>query len=109
MYINASGRLAVSSAGDLSTAGLCVGVAFNGGGAGTDITYVISGVTTVPANNLIPGSPVYINTDGSLICLRTENDVETFYNTAEFLQRIGTAVTTNLVQVHIESAITKGV
>jgi len=109
VYINSSGLLAVCEADDLSCAGLCVGVAFSSGGVGSDITYVISGVTTVPANNLIPGSPVYINTDGSLICLSTESDVETFYNGAEFLQRVGTAVTSNLVQVHIESAITKGV
>ena len=109
VYINASGQLAVCRANNAANAGLCVGVAFNGGSVGTAITYVISGVTQAPAGaTLTPGKPVYINTDGTLINLSTDAEVETFYESNEFLHRIGTAVTSNLVQVHIESAITKG-
>ena len=109
VYINASGQLAVCRANNAANAGLCVGVAFNGGSVGTAITYVISGVTQASAGaTLTPGKPVYINTDGTLINLSTSAEVETFYESNEFLHRIGTAVTSNLVQVHIESAITKG-
>ena len=63
---------------------------------------------TQAGSELTPGKPVYINTDGTLINLSTDAEVETFYESNEFLHRIGTAVTSNLVQVHIESAITKG-
>ena len=107
VYINASGQLAVCRANNAANAGLCVGVAFNGGSVGTAITYVISGVTQA-GSELTPGKPVYINTDGTLINLSTDAEVETFYESNEFLHRVGTAVTSNLVQVHIESAITKG-
>ena len=112
VYINASGQLAVCHATDLAHAGLCVGIALNASSAaGTEVTYVISGVTLAAlasGTNLIPGTPVYIDTDGTLISLTSQAEVDAFYERAVFLQRVGTAVSNNLVQVHIEPAILKG-
>lgn len=111
VYINASGNLAVCRADTLSNAGRCVGIAFNSGSAGTAITYIISGIATAAlasGTTLITGAPVYIAADGTLVGLATETDVSGFYEHAQFLQRVGTAVTSNLVQVHIDPAVTRG-
>lgn len=108
VFINTNGQLAVCSASNSNHAGLCVGIALNGGSAGSTITYIISGITS-GGYGMTPGSPVYIGADGTLVSLMTESDIEAFYNSAAFLQRVGTAVTSNLVQVNIEPAVTKGV
>jgi len=108
VYINADGKLAVCVANNQGLAGACVGIAMNGGSTGTEITYVISGILS-GGSGFVPGTPVYINTDGSLINLTSDAALETFLaGTAMYIQRVGTAVTTNLVQVAIEPAITKG-
>lgn len=110
VYIDASGRLDVCAANDDKLAGLCVGIAMTSStAAGTPVTYVISGVTrAASAEDLIPGKPVYIAPDGTLKSLVSEADVETFYGSAMFLQRVGTAVSENMVQVSIEPAVLKG-
>ena len=110
VYIDASGRLNVCAANDDKLAGLCVGIAMTSStAAGTPVTYVISGVTrAASAEDLIPGKPVYIAPDGTLKSLVSEADVETFYGSAMFLQRVGTAVSENMVQVSIEPAVLKG-
>ena len=111
VYINADGQLAICSANNQATAGLCVGIALtDGSSVGATVTYVISGVVATASSNvaLIPGAPVYISTDGKLVSLLTEESVNTFYENAAYLQRVGTAVSTDQVQVHVESAILKG-
>lgn len=108
VYINANGNLNVCKANNEAMAGTCVGIAMNGGGVGTPITYVMSGILS-GGSGFVPGTPVYIDVDGSLINLTSDAQLTTFLaGTAMFIQRVGTAVTANLVQVGIEPAITKG-
>jgi hypothetical protein len=112
VFINSAGLLTVCMANQLPHAGRCVGIALTpSSGAGTAVTYVISGVTKASlaeGASLIPGTPVYIDTDGNLISMTSQAEIDTFYERAVFLQRVGTAVSNNHVQVQIESAILKG-
>lgn len=111
VYINTNGKLGVCRANAQNTAGTCVGIAMNGGNAGATITYVVSGITSVGTDSitLIPGTPVYIGTDGYVKNITSDAGVDDFFaGTALYLQRVGTAVTSNLVQVSIEPAILKG-
>ena len=110
VYVNASGMLDVCDATNMATAGLCVGIALTSSSAyGSSVTYVISGVTRADVTaDLIPGTPVYIAANGHLVGLASEADVEDFYTVAGFLQRVGTAVSNNMVQVQIEPAVLRG-
>lgn len=111
VYVNSSGRLGVCRANAQNLAGACVGIATNGSSAGGNVTYVISGITSVGRTGaaLIPGTPVYIGTDGFIKNITSDAGVTTFLEgTALYLQRVGTAVTANLLQVAIEPAVIKG-
>ena len=58
------------------------------------MTYIVNGAT--------PGQSLYIGTDGKLT---TVSDVDTFLATARYLQKVGTVLTGNKIQVNIESAV----
>lgn len=108
VFINQAGQLAVCNAGNVAHADTCVGIAISGGAAGTEVTYIISGIASSGRNDLIPGTPIYIGMNGTLANITTDSGVETFFdNNAMFLQRVGTAVSKNLMQVNIAPAVIK--
>lgn len=107
--IDSNGHLTKCCANSSSAAGTCVGIALNTATAGAMVNYIQSGIADSGRLDLTPGTPVYINTDGSLIQIATDAEATTFLNgSAVFLQKVGIAVTTNLVQVGIEPAVLKG-
>lgn len=84
------------------TTNKCVGVAVEGASAGAMLTYMITGTMTYIVNGATPGQSLYIGTDGKLT---TVSDVDTFLATARYLQKVGTVLTGNKIQVNIESAV----
>lgn len=84
------------------TTNKCVGVAVEGAGAGAMLTYMITGTMTYIVNGAVPGQSLYIGTDGKLT---TVSDVDTFLVSARYLQKVGTVLTGNKIQVNIESAV----
>ena len=80
----------------------CVGVALTDATAGSMLTYVITGTMTCVISGAVPGQSLYIGTDGMLTPVDNTN---TFLSTARFLQKIGTVLTGNKIQVNIESAV----
>jgi hypothetical protein len=106
--INSAGQLMVCDAANVSHADTCTGIAVSGGAAGTEITYIISGIASAGRSDLVPGTPVYVGVAGTLANITSDSGVETFFNNhAMFLQRVGTAVSTNLVQVNVSPAVIK--
>lgn len=92
----------VNMAGSLNdTTNKCVGVAINGAAAGETLTYMITGTMTL-VTGATPGQSLYIGTDGKLT---TVADTDTFLTTARYLQKVGTVLTGNKIQVNIESAV----
>ena len=107
--VDSNGHLVKCCANDSSAAGTCVGLALNAATAGATVNYIQSGIADSGRLDLTPGIPVYINADGSLIQIATDAEVTTFFSgAAVFLQKVGIAVTNNLVQVGIEPAVLKG-
>ena len=88
--------------GIADTTNKCVGVAMADAVAGSMLTYMITGTMTYVVNGGIPGQSLYIGTDGKLT---TVADVDTFLTTARYLQKVGTVLTGNKIQVNIESAV----
>ena len=84
------------------TANKCVGIATADASAGEMLTYIITGTMTLSNVNGAPGQSLYINTDGTLTPV---TDVNAFLTTASYLQKVGTVLTGNKIQVNIESAV----
>lgn len=83
------------------TTNKCVGVATTDAAAGEMLTYVITGTMTL-VTGALPGKSLYVDRDGSLT---TVDDVNTFMPTVRYLQKVGTVLTGNKIQVNIESAV----
>lgn len=83
------------------TTNKCVGIATTDAAAGEMLTYVITGTMTL-VTGALPGKSLYIDRDGSLT---TVDDVNTFMPTVRYLQKVGTVLTGNKIQVNIESAV----
>lgn len=97
-----NGGLAVCTSGDANNVNKCVGIAINGGAAGSDITYLIQGIIENNAFQFTPGAPVFIGSDGGMTQLDPSGD-----SNAAFIQRVGTALTASIVQVAIEQGVVK--
>ena len=83
------------------TTNKCVGIATTDAAAGEMLTYVITGTMTL-VTGALPGKSLYVDRDGSLT---TVDDVNTFMPTVRYLQKVGTVLTGNKIQVNIESAV----
>ena len=80
----------------------CVGIATTNASGGQNLTYMITGTMTLPVEDAEPGDSLYIDENGKLT---TVTDVDAFLTTAMFLQKVGTVLTGNQIQVNIESAV----
>ena len=88
-----------------NNANRCVGVAITGSTstqAGDNITYMITGTMTHTISGATAGQSLFIGVDGMLTPVA---DSTTFLTTAQFLQKVGTVLSGNKIQVNIESAI----
>lgn len=84
----------------------CVGVAVEDASASSDnLTYMITGTMTLSNVSAAPGQSLYIGTDGMLVPV---TDTDDFLTEAKFLQKVGTALTGNKIQINIESAVEGG-
>ena len=83
------------------TTNKCVGIATTDAASGEMLTYVQTGTMTL-VTGALPGKSLYIDRDGSLT---TVDDVNTFMPTVRYLQKVGTVLTGNKIQVNIESAV----
>lgn len=80
----------------------CVGIAMSNATAGQDLTYMITGTMTLAVSDGEPGDSLYINEYGKLEAV---SDVDAFMSRVRFLQKVGTILTGNKIQVNIESAV----
>ena len=87
-----------------SNANRCVGVAITGSTAltSTDITYMITGTMTHTISGATAGQSLYIGTTGMLTPV---TDSTAFLTEAAFLQKVGTVLTGNKIQINVESAV----
>lgn len=79
----------------------CVGIALSSALEGQQVTYMITGTMTLPVAGE-PGASLYIKPNGTI---GTVADTDTFLTTARFLQKVGTILTGNKIQVNIEPAV----
>lgn len=79
----------------------CVGIAMDDATEGQQLTYMITGTMTF-AVTAEPGQSLYIQPNGTIGAVA---DVDDFMTTARYLQKVGTALTGNKIQVNIESAV----
>lgn len=84
------------------TTNKCVGIAMTNAAAGSMLTYMITGTMTLVVEDATPGQSLYIDADGSLTPV---TDTDTFMGTVRYLQKVGTVLTGNKIQVNIESAV----
>ena len=80
----------------------CVGIALANATEGQSLTYMITGTMDLTVANASPGDSLYINEYGKLTAVP---DVDAFMTRVRFLQKVGTALTGNKVQINIESAV----
>lgn len=80
----------------------CVGVAMTNATEGQQLTYMITGTMTLAISNAEPGDSLYIQPSGTLAAVA---DVDTFMASARYLQKVGTMLTGNKIQVNVESAV----
>ena len=88
-----------------NTTNMCVGVAMHDAARGETLQYMITGTmiyTPEVQTPIAPGQSLYIGTDGKLVPV---SDTETFLTQARYLQKVGTLLTTNKIQVNIEAAV----
>lgn len=88
-------------AGLNDTTNKCVGVATTDAVAGQMLTYIITGTMTLVTGQA-PGKSLYIGPTGALTVV---DDVDAFMSTVRYLQKVGTVLTGNKIQVNIESAV----
>ena len=103
MIVN--GRLAICTNyknGIANNTNKCVGIATSNATEGQALTYMITGTMTLAVTNGEPGDSLYINQYGKLQAVR---DVDKFMAEVRFLQKVGTILTGNKIQVNIESAV----
>jgi len=86
----------------LDTTNMCVGIAMETAHENESLTYMITGTMTAVVANAQPGQSLYINTDGTLTAV---SDTTAFLTNARYLQKVGTMLTGNKIQVNIESAV----
>ena len=81
---------------------MCVGIAMETAHENESLTYMITGTMTAVVANAQPGQSLYINTDGTLTAV---SDTTAFLTNARYLQKVGTMLTGNKIQVNIEPAV----
>lgn len=88
-----------------NTANKCVGVAMHDAEYRDTLQYLITGTMTYTPETdlpLTPGQSLYIGTDGKLVPVA---NTTTFLTQANYLQKVGTLLETNKIQVNIEPAV----
>lgn len=96
IMIGPQGTLVPCASSVASNADMCLGIAINGGPAGSDITYMYLGVLS-GLSGIGAGAPVYIGESGNLATSRTPG--------MAFIQRIGIGLSSDQLQVSLGTAI----
>jgi hypothetical protein len=84
---------------------VCVGIAMHDAPAGENLRYMITGTMIyVPTSPTVftTGSSLYIGTNGKVTQVANST---VFLASAEYLQKVGTVLSGNKIQVNIESAV----
>lgn len=97
LYVS-DGKLYKCSSSLESSGDRCIGIALSDCSLGDNLDYMIAGIIQDPSFNFIPGSPVYVGTDGRLT-QEAREDIMTY------IQKVGVALTSTVVQINIDSAI----
>lgn len=100
LYVN-NGKLYKCSSDVLASGNMCIGIALSSCTTGEYLDYMITGIIQDPSFNFIPGSAVYVGLNGKL----TQS---TGSATMKYIQKVGMALTSSVVQVNIDPAIIIG-
>lgn len=96
------GRLGICNSGHADMVNQCIGIAIDNGNSGQDVRYLIQGIIENTGFSFTPGAPIYISPYGTM----TQTDPSTDSGAA-YIQRIGVALTSSIVQIDISTGIIK--
>lgn len=98
-----SGGVDVCQASKAADCNQCIGVALTSANIGENVSYIMQGVVQGADFGFTAGRAVYVGAGGNLTQTGPGSDPD-----SKFIQRIGTALSSGVVQVNIETATLKG-
>jgi len=102
VMINSNGALVACSSAYAANVSTCIGITKEAYSAGVQVEYVISGAIEIPNSSYDTGSKVYISSSGDLTTNNPAEDAS-----AMFIQSVGVALSSSLVQVNIGQGVLK--
>ena len=97
-----SGGVSVCKASSVEDCNQCIGIALTSANIEGSISYIVQGAMQSASFRFTAGSPIYIGPDGTLTQAGPGGN-----EASRYIQRVGTALSSSVVQVNIETATLK--